>query len=93
MGIFYKQFTLYFRFKLNHSTHYPPIYLTKNIFLNLLNILKIYTFVILHCFQATNKLRKIHMIWKNKRYKITQDLKRKKQIELKMLAEYLFKGS
>jgi len=32
------------------------------------------------------------MIWKNKRYKISQDLKRKKQIELKMLAEYLFKG-
>lgn len=33
------------------------------------------------------------MIWKNKRYKISQDLKRKKQIEMKMLAEYLFKGS
>uniref|UniRef100_A0A2S2P5E5 Uncharacterized protein n=1 Tax=Schizaphis graminum TaxID=13262 RepID=A0A2S2P5E5_SCHGA len=42
--------------------------------------------------KAANKLRKIHMIWKNKRYKISQDLKRKKQIELKMLAEYLFKG-
>ncbi|XP_015377719.1 PREDICTED: unconventional myosin-Ic-A-like, partial [Diuraphis noxia] len=41
--------------------------------------------------KASNKLRKIHMIWKNKRYKISQDLKRKKQIELKMLAEYLFK--
>ncbi|XP_003245506.1 unconventional myosin IC-like [Acyrthosiphon pisum] len=41
--------------------------------------------------KATNKLRKIHMIWKNKRYKMSQDLKRKKQIELKMLAEYLFK--
>ncbi|XP_060842578.1 unconventional myosin IC-like [Rhopalosiphum padi] len=41
--------------------------------------------------KAANKLRKIHMIWKNKRYKISQDLKRKKQIELKMLAEYLFK--
>ncbi|KAL5234355.1 hypothetical protein ACI65C_001765 [Semiaphis heraclei] len=41
--------------------------------------------------KATNKLRKIHMIWKNKRYKISQDLKRKKQIEMKMLAEYLFK--
>lgn len=32
------------------------------------------------------------MIWKNKRYKISQDLKRKKQTELKILAEYLFKG-
>lgn len=87
MGISYKQFTLYFRFNT------LPIYLTKNIFLNLPNFLKIYTTVILYCFQATNKLRKIHVIWKNKRFKISQDLKRKKQVELKMLAEYLFKGS
>lgn len=43
-------------------------------------------------FQATNKLKKIHTIWKNKKYKISQDLKRKKQIELKMLADHLFKG-
>lgn len=33
------------------------------------------------------------MIWKKKRCKMAQDLKRKKQLELKMLAEYLFKGS
>lgn len=34
----------------------------------------------------------MHTIWKNKKYKISQDLKRKKQIELKMLADHLFKG-
>lgn len=44
-------------------------------------------------FQATNKFKQIHTIWKNKRYKISQDLRRKKQLELKILAEYLFKGN
>lgn len=48
---------------------------------------------IIYYFKATSQLKKIHKIWKNKRYKISQDLKRKKQLELKMLAEYLFKGN
>lgn len=42
--------------------------------------------------KASKKLKMIHTIWKNKRYEISQNLKRKKQLELKMLAEYLFKG-
>ncbi|VVC28690.1 Class I myosin tail homology domain [Cinara cedri] len=41
--------------------------------------------------EASKKLKTIHTIWKNKRYDISQNLKRKKQLELKMLAEYLFK--
>lgn len=54
-------------------------------------LLYIYSY---NLFKATNQLKKsIRKIWRNKKYEISQDMKHKKKMELKMLAEYLFKGN
>ncbi|XP_050531594.1 unconventional myosin IC-like [Daktulosphaira vitifoliae] len=40
---------------------------------------------------ATNKLKTLHKIWLKKKFKIKTNSKRRKQIEIKLLAETLFK--